>query len=40
MDGDKDRGLNVAMKSYYDIPQAYYNAQENLQAYTNRLRMK
>jgi len=38
MYGDMDRGLNVARKSYYDIPQGYYNTNKNLRAYANRLR--
>ena len=35
--GDKDRRLNVARKSFYDFPQVYYNADENVRAYANRL---
>jgi len=38
MYGDKDRRLNVARKSFYDFPQGYYNADENVRAYANRLR--
>jgi len=38
MYGDKDRRLNVARKSFYDFPQGYYNANENVRAYANRLR--
>jgi len=37
MYGDKDRRLNVARKSFYDFPQGYYNANENVRAYANRL---
>ena len=38
MSGDKNRRLYVATKSYYDLPQGYYNANENVRAYANRLR--
>jgi hypothetical protein len=38
MYGDKDRRLNVATKSFYDFPQGYNNTDENVLAYTNRLR--
>jgi len=34
---DKDRRLNVARKSFYHFPQGYYNADENVRAYANRL---
>jgi len=33
----RHRRLNVARKSYYDFPQGYYNTDEIIGAYTNRL---
>jgi len=38
MYGDMDRRHNVARKSFYDFPPGYYNADENVRAYANRLR--
>jgi hypothetical protein len=35
--GDKEWTLYVVRKSFYDFPQAYYNANENVRAYANRL---
>jgi hypothetical protein len=37
MYGYQDQSLNVARKSLYDFPQCYYNANENVRPYTNRL---
>ena len=38
MYGDKNRTLNVARKSYYDIPQGYCYTDQNVPAYAYRLR--
>lgn len=35
---EKTWRLNVVMNSYYDFLHAYYNANENIQAYANRQR--
>jgi len=37
MYSDKDHILNLARKSYYDFAKGYYNANENVRAYANRL---
>jgi hypothetical protein len=37
MFSDKDRRLNMVKKSFYHCPQGYYNANENIRAYANRL---
>jgi hypothetical protein len=37
MSGNKDRRFNVARKSYYNFPESYNNANENVQAYANWL---